>query len=118
MIVVNQQIVNRRRTTNLGLKHHRLDNEASTAFKECIRENGMTHKLVPPGNQRDNLVERLIQTFKHHFISILSGVDDKIPLSLWCHLLGPAELTVNLHASQMLSQRYHPMPMYTANTIT
>jgi hypothetical protein len=84
------------RRANLGLKHHRLDNKASTAFKECIRDNGMTHKLVPPSNHRHNLAGRVIQTFKHHFISILSGMNDKIPLSLWCHLLGPAKLTVNL----------------------
>jgi hypothetical protein len=29
-------------------------------------------------------------------VLILSGVDDKFPLSLWCHLVCPAELTVNL----------------------
>jgi hypothetical protein len=84
------------RTANLGLKHHRLNNEASTAFKECVRENGMTHKLVPPGNHRRNLAERGIHMFKPHFISILSGVDNKFPLSLCFHLLSPAELTVNL----------------------
>jgi hypothetical protein len=84
------------RTENLGLKHHRLHNKASPAFKECIQDNKMTHKLVPPGNHRHNLAERVIQTFKHHFISILSGVDDKFPLSLWCRQLGPAELTVKL----------------------
>jgi hypothetical protein len=38
MIAAYQRIVNRLRTANLGLKHHRLDNKASTAFKECIRE--------------------------------------------------------------------------------
>jgi hypothetical protein len=92
------------RAANLGLKHHRLDNEASTAFKECIRDNRMTHELVPPSNQRRNLAERAIQTFKHRFISILSGVDNKFPLSLWCHLIGPAELTVNLlHQSNVAS---------------
>jgi hypothetical protein len=96
MIGVYQRIINRMCMVNLGLKHHRLDNKASTAFKECIRDNGMTHKLVPPSNHRRNLAEREIQTFKHHFISILSGVDDKFPLFLWCHLLSPAELTVNL----------------------
>ncbi len=68
MIASYQRIVNRMRTANLGLKHHRLGNEASTAFKECIRENGTTHELVPPGNHRRNLAERGIQTFKHHFI--------------------------------------------------
>ncbi len=61
-----------------------------------MRENRITHELVPPGNHRRNLAERAIQTFKLHFISILSRVDDKFPLSLWCHLLGPVELTVNL----------------------
>jgi hypothetical protein len=34
--------------------------------------------------------------FKHHFISILSQVDDEFPLFLWCNLIGPAERTVNL----------------------
>jgi len=43
-----------------------------------------------------NQAERAIQTFKSHFISILAGADDKFPLSLWCHLLEPAELTLNL----------------------
>ncbi len=60
MIAAYQKIVNRMRTANLGLKHHRLDNEASTAFKECIKENGMTHELVPPSNHRCNLAERAI----------------------------------------------------------
>jgi hypothetical protein len=34
--------------------------------------------------------------FKNHFVSILSGVDDRFPLSLWCHLVQPAKFTVNL----------------------
>ena len=62
----------------------------------CIKENGMTYELVPPGQHRRNQAERAIQTFKSHFISILAGVDDKFPLSLWCHLLEPTELTLNL----------------------
>jgi len=37
-----------------------------------------------------------MQTFKAHFIAILAGVNDKFPLSLWCHLLKPTELTLNL----------------------
>ncbi len=30
-----------------------------------------------------------------HFISILAGVNNKFPLSLWCHLLKPTKLTLN-----------------------
>jgi hypothetical protein len=42
------------------------------------------------------MAERAIQTFKNHFVAILSGVDDRFPLSLWCYLVQPAELNVNL----------------------
>jgi hypothetical protein len=38
-------------------------------------------------------------------ISILSGVDNKFPLSLWCHLLGAAELTVNLLCQSNLAPK-------------
>jgi hypothetical protein len=55
----------------------------------------MTYKLVSPGNHQHQ-AERGIQTFKAHFISILAGVNDKFPLSLWCHLLEPTELTLSL----------------------
>ncbi len=96
MITTYQKIVNQMKMASLGLKHHRLDNKALATFKECIKANRMTHILVPPVNHRRNLAERAIQMFKHHFIAILSGVDDKFPLSLWCHLLSPAELTINL----------------------
>ncbi len=34
--------------------------------------------------------------FKNHFVSILSRVDDRFSLYLWCYLVRPAELTVNL----------------------
>ncbi len=56
----------------------------------------MDYKLVPLGQHRRNQAERAIQTFKAHFISILAGVVDKFPLSLWCHLLKSTELTLNL----------------------
>ena len=100
------------------MKTHRLDNKASTAYKECIRNNGMTHKLVPPDNHRSILAERAIQTFKHHFISILSSVDDKFPLSLWCALLEQTELTVNLLGNPTSYQKYQRSPTCTASTTT
>jgi hypothetical protein len=56
----------------------------------------MDYKLVPPGQHRHNQAERAIQTFQAHFISILASIDNKFPLSLWCHLLKPTELTLNL----------------------
>ena len=56
----------------------------------------MTHKLVPPDCQSQKIAKRAIQTFKNHFVSILSGVNDRFPLFIWCHLLRLAELTINL----------------------
>ena len=76
-------------------KLHILDNEAPAELKEVIRNN-CKMQLVPPDTHRSNLAERAIQTFKRHFISILSGVDENFPLHLWDRLLPQAILTLNL----------------------
>jgi hypothetical protein len=39
MISAYQRMVNRMEVSGLGLKHHRLDNECSEKFKQCIRQN-------------------------------------------------------------------------------
>jgi hypothetical protein len=80
----------------LGLKKHTLDNKALEAFKQCIQEQQIQYKLVPLGNHQCNHAKRVIQTFKAHFILILAGINNKFPLSLWCHLLEPTKLTLNL----------------------
>ncbi len=56
----------------------------------------MTWELVPPDCHQRNIAKRAIQLFKNHFVAILSGADDRFLLYLWCHLIRPAELTVNL----------------------
>ncbi len=96
MIQTYQSIINRMKAARLGIKKQVLDNECSATMKECIKNNNIEYKLVPPGQHRQNQAEWAIKTFKSHVISILAGVDDKFPLSLWCHLLEPAELTLNL----------------------
>jgi hypothetical protein len=96
MIRAYKKIINRMKAAGLGIRKHTLDNEALDAFKQYICQQQIQFELVPMGNHRHNKAERTIQTFKAHFISILAGVDDKFPLSLWCHLLEPTELTLNL----------------------
>jgi hypothetical protein len=96
MIKTNQKIEDRMIAVELGLKKYMLNNECSKAMKDCIKGNSMKYELVPPGQHHLNQAERAIQTFKAHFITILAGVDDKLALSLWCHLLRPTELTLNL----------------------
>ncbi len=102
MIRIHQKILNRMKAAGLGLRKQVLNNECSAAMKACIKENGMDYELLPLGQHRRNQAERAIQTFKAHFISILAGVNDKLPLLLWCHLLKPTELTLNLlHQSRV-----------------
>jgi hypothetical protein len=38
----------------------------------------------------------VIQRFKNHFVSIIGGVGNRFPLSLWYNLVQKVELTVNL----------------------
>ena len=77
-------------------KLHILDNEAPTILKMVIKQR-CTVQLAPPDTHRRNLAERAIQTFKGHFISILSGgVDKNFPMELWDRLVPQAVLTLNL----------------------
>ena len=76
-------------------KKHVLDNEASNEYQDEIRKE-CKMEMVPPDTHRQNIAERAIQTFKNHFISILSGVDPRFPISLWSKLIPQAVLTLNL----------------------
>ena len=74
-----------------------LDNECSTAYKLQIEEKWKsTFQLVPPNVHRRNAAGQMIQTFKAHFLSILSGVSITSPNFLWDKLLPQTELTLNL----------------------
>ena len=45
---------------------------------------------------RQNAVERVIRTFKRHFLSTLATCDSDYPISEWDGLLAQSELTLNL----------------------
>ena len=73
-----------------------LGNEDITKFKHLITEDlGIRYKLVPPDIHICNAAERAIQTFKAHFLSILSGIAPDFPKFLWDHLLPQTEMTLN-----------------------
>jgi hypothetical protein len=65
---------------NIKPTMHILDNEALQALKDEIRDNCKL-QLVPLDTHQQNLVERAIQTFKSHFIAILSSVDENFPMN-------------------------------------
>jgi hypothetical protein len=74
-----------------------LDNEASAEYKTLMTAKWkVNYQLVPPHIHRRNAAERAIRTFKDHFMSILAGVVDDFPRSLWDLLIPQTELTLNL----------------------
>ena len=56
-----------------------MDNDASAEFIKVINKQSKL-QIVPPDSHRRNVAERAIQTFKNHFVAILSGVDAKFPM--------------------------------------
>jgi len=61
------------------------------AYKTKTQATGMTYQLVPPDDHRHNIAEKAIQTWKDHFMCVLSGTFDTSPLHLWCQVLPQME---------------------------
>ena len=60
MIRAYEKIINRMRRAGLGIRKNKLDNEASDAFKQYIRQQQIQFELVPPGNHGCNQAEHVI----------------------------------------------------------
>ena len=71
--------------------HQVLDNEISAAYKTKINATNITYQLVPPGDHCRNIAEKAIQTWKDHFVGVLSGTAETFPLHLWCQAIPQAE---------------------------
>ena len=91
LIKARRRALLRMRMEGIVPVHQILDNEASAAYKEEIRDTDMTFQLVPPDDHRRNPAERAIQTWKNHFVSVLSGAAATFPSHLWCQAIPQAE---------------------------
>ena len=96
MIEAYDNIVQKMKAGGLGIKLHILDDEISAEYKAAIKSNGATHQLVPPGDHRRNMAKRAIQPFKDNLIGVLAGLHNTFPMHLWCRLVAPAEMQLNL----------------------
>ena len=67
--------------------HKVLDNEISMAYRLEIKKTGMSYQLVPPDDHRSNLSEKAIQTWKEHFIGVISGTAKSFSDHLWCQAI-------------------------------
>jgi hypothetical protein len=85
-------------------KHQILDNQASAEYKAAIDASSMTYELVPPEEHRRNMAEKSIQTFKDHFVGVLSRCAPSMPIHLWCQLLPQVERQLLL----LRQSRVHP----------
>jgi len=74
---------------------HILDIEAPEELKQAICKNKWV-ELTPADQHRCSVAERVIQTFKVHFISVLAGVADGFLINQWDDLLPQTILTLNL----------------------
>jgi len=73
-----------------------MDNQASKIIKQYLTPKQCELMLVEPNNHRVNAVERAIQTFKDHFVSVLAMTDSNFQLQLWERLTQQVETTLNL----------------------
>ena len=96
MILGRERALKRMRAEGVHPKRQVLNNEALEAYKTAIKESGMTYQLVPPDEHRRNFAEKAIQTWKDHFVSVLSGTAENFPLHLWCQLIPQMEHQLNL----------------------
>ena len=90
MIEARRRGLNRMRQQGITPAHQVLDNKISQTYKDEIRESGMSYQLVTPDDHRRNIVERAIQTWKNHFVGVLSGTAAIFPLQLWCQAIPQA----------------------------
>ena len=91
MILARRQALSQMKIQGIVPTHQVLDNEISKAYKTEIQATGMTYQLVPPDDHRCNIAEKAIQTWKDHFVGVLSGTSDTFPLHLWCQVLPQME---------------------------
>jgi hypothetical protein len=92
-------------SSGLTPRLQRLDNEASVQLRSFLTEHDVNFQLAPPHVHCRNAAKRAIQTFKHHFISILCGLDPNFPLHLWCRIIPQTLLTLNLLRGSRINPR-------------
>ena len=78
-------------------KKHVINNKESENMKNHIHDTcKFDMKLVPPGCHQCNAAKVAIRNFKAHFLSVLAGVANDFPPSLWDWLLPQTKIMINL----------------------
>ena len=91
MILAQRRAMVRMKHQGIVPKHQVLDNEILAAYRKEIWATYTTFQLVPPDDHHCNLAEKAIQTWKYHFIGVMSGKAATFPVHLWCQAILQAE---------------------------
>jgi hypothetical protein len=99
LIAAQTRALERMRRQGIVPKHQILDNQCHGVMKQAIKEttlsdrsiSKMTYELVPPEEHQRNMAEKCVQTFKDHFVGVLSGCAKTMSMQLWCQLLPQVE---------------------------
>ena len=83
MILARSRALARMKLQGIVTAHKLLDNELLAAYRTEMFDTHITFQLVPPDNHHRNLAEGDIQTWKDHFVGVLSGTYETFPLHLW-----------------------------------
>ena len=83
----------------------RLDNEAFPVFQSLVMDKCIDYQLAPPGIHRRNAAERVIHTFKYHFITGVCTTEPDFLMQNWDRLLERAEIMINLLLHSILNPR-------------
>ena len=82
-----------------------MDNEAFLSFQMYLKSKGIDFQLAPPRMNFLNVVERLISTFKDHFVAGLYSTYPYLTMQNWDRLLEQAEITLNLLRPSILKPK-------------
>ena len=72
--------------------HQVLDNEISAVYRLEIKQTSMNFQIVPQDDHRHNLAEKAIQTWKEHFIGVMSRTAAALPAHLWYQAIHQVEM--------------------------
>ena len=91
-------------TRGLNPEYMILDNEASPDFQRELKSKYIGFQPSPPVMHFRNAVERVISTFKYHFIVVICSTDPYLPMQNLDRLLYQADITLNL----LITSRLNP----------
>ena len=76
---------------------HKMDNHTLYEVKKFIQaQQTRLRQYTPPDMHRTNPSERVIRTWKNHFLAGIAGLPKSFPIANWCRLTRQWDATLNM----------------------